>query len=423
MSKPPSKPPSRPPQKLVCRLAVEKGYLSRQQVRAAVRLQAKLDGPRKHISEVFLEERLLTRGQVEDLLQAASSLEAEKRLSGLPTHVPRDPSLPSFEEVLRPGERLDKYEILSVAGCGGMALVYRARHVEREVEVALKVMSADGFETEEAKARFLREARILAQLDHPNVVRFREFARLPHGGYYYTMDLVDGKDYQSILAAGPQPFEEAARTLATVADTVHYAHALGIVHRDLKPGNILIRADGTPLVTDFGLARNLLDKESARLTHTGMVLGTYAYMAPEQRHGDTKHTDERSDVYSLGAILYQAITGRAPPLIRDHFEFSRRWPRGKEPHPQGGVPEALRAICLQCLEEDPDERYPSAADVASDLRRFLEGSPVKAHPAPERPRTLVHPRASGDLPRLAIIAAGVALAVLALLIAAGLSRC
>src|SRR5437764_307293 len=201
------------------------------------------------------------------------------------------------------------YEVEAVLGRGGMGIVFRARHLRLNRPVALKMMLAGGYTGRREQDRFQREAEAVARLRHANVVQIHDIGDAA-GRPYFTMELVDGGSLAQKLAGTPQPARQAAELAATLARAVQAAHAAGIIHRDLKPGNVLLAADGTPKIGDFGLARRVDD--GAGVTQIGVAVGTPSYMAPEQARGRTDAVGPAVDVYALGAILYELLTGRPP---------------------------------------------------------------------------------------------------------------
>jgi serine/threonine-protein kinase len=247
--------------------------------------------------------------------------------------------------------------------------------------VALKVVRAGTHAGAEELARFRREAEAIASLRHPNVVEIYEVG--DQGGVpYYAMELCSGGSLAQQLAGGPLALRRATELVETLARAVQAAHEAGVVHRDLKPANVLLAADGTPKVTDFGLAKKR-DDGSPELTASGAILGTPAYMAPEQASGDGKHVGPAADVWALGAILYELLTGRPPFRAATPFDTLLQV-LSDIPEPptrlRPGMPAELEAICLRCLEKKPARRYASAAELADDLQHFRDGLPLAVRP-------------------------------------------
>jgi WD40 repeat protein/tetratricopeptide (TPR) repeat protein/tRNA A-37 threonylcarbamoyl transferase component Bud32 len=281
------------------------------------------------------------------------------------------------------------YEILEELGRGGMGVVYKARQLSLKRVVALKVLLAGAHATAEDLARFRAEAEAAARLRHPNVIAVYEVGA--HAGLpYCAMELVEGGNLASHVRGRPQPPRVAAELVADLAHGIHAAHKEGIVHRDLKPANVLL-ADGAlagdgrpqaallPKIADFGLAKWLNAEHS--LTAAGTIAGTPSYMAPEQARGDRKRVGVPADVWALGAILYELLTGRAPfqaptptQTLQQVCEADPVSPRRLQP----GLPRDLETVCLKCLQKEPRKRYASALDLAEDLERFLDGVPVRA---------------------------------------------
>ena len=276
--------------------------------------------------------------------------------------------------------QLSGYEVQDELGRGGMGVVYRAWDQRLHRPVALKVLLAGDFAGPDERERFEREAEAAAGLRHGNIVQVYHVG--DHDGRpYFAMEFIEGGSLAERLAVAPLAAGRAAALLATLAEAVQAAHDRGIVHRDLKPGNVLLTDDGTPKIADFGLARRLDD--GAGLTRSGIPMGTPNYMAPEQALGLAHSIGPAADVYALGAILYEAQTGR-PPFRADTTAETLRQVVEQEPTPpsrwNAKVPRDLEVICLKCLRKEPHRRYPSAAALADDLRRFERGERITARP-------------------------------------------
>ena len=272
---------------------------------------------------------------------------------------------------------LDDYELLKEIGRGGQGIVYRARQKSLNRTVALKIIGVGRWATEAHLKRFRLEAEAAASLNHPFIIPIHEIRE--RGGYrYFSMNLVEGGQLDEIVKREPMRVRRAAELIAKLARTVHYAHEHGIVHRDIKPGNVLLDPEGEPHLTDFGLAR-LVESEST-VTRTTDCLGTPSYMAPEQARGSSEVT-KATDIYGLGAVLYQLLTGRPPfvgatsyETVRLLLETEPRQPRLLNPK----VDRDLSVICMKCLEKEPQCRYSSALSLAEDLERWLRHEPIRA---------------------------------------------
>jgi tetratricopeptide (TPR) repeat protein len=273
---------------------------------------------------------------------------------------------------------LPGFEILGELGRGGMGVVYKASQFSPHRLVAVKMIRAGEGATPEQVVRFGVEGEAVARLQHPNIVQLYEVGvhlQRP----YFALEFVPGGSLEARLAGRPQPPHWAAGLVETLARALHHAHQKGVVHRDLKPANVLLTADGTPKVADFGMAR--LVHADLRLTRTGAVAGTPRYMAPEQtRPGQP--VGPAADVYALGAILYEMLTGRPPFLAATPLEVLRQVAECDPVTPSrlAPMPRDLETVCLKCLRKEPGKRYTSAAALADDLRRFLDGKPVRARP-------------------------------------------
>jgi serine/threonine protein kinase/tetratricopeptide (TPR) repeat protein len=270
------------------------------------------------------------------------------------------------------------YELLEEVGRGGQGVVFRARQKSLNRTVALKVISLGQWASKAHLKRFRREAEAAASLDHPSIVPIYEVGERD-GSCYFSMKFVEGGQLDEVVSRTPMSIRQAVKLAAKVARTVHYAHEHGILHRDIKPGNILLDAKGEPHLTDFGLAR-LVETEST-ITRTLDVMGTPSYMAPEQAAGHSKELTAAADVYSLGAVFYQMLTGEPPfaggttyDTIRLVLQTEPRNPRARNRK----IDVDVATICLKCLEKDPDHRYGSALALAEDLERWLRHEPIAA---------------------------------------------
>jgi serine/threonine-protein kinase len=297
-----------------------------------------------------------------------------------------DAIFPSSDEAAAPPSdpaalpRIPGYEFEGVLGRGGMGVVFRARHVKLNRQVAVKMMLTGAYAGLHERARFQREAEAVARLRHSNIVQVYDVGEVD-GRPYFTMELVDGGSLAQMLAGTPQPPGQASQIVATITGAVQAAHSCGIVHRDLKPANVLLMTDGTPKIMDFGLARRL--EGEAGITVTGVAVGTPSYMAPEQARADPLAVGPAVDVYALGAILYECLTGR-PPFRAATAAETIQQVISQEPAPptrlNDKVPRDLETICLKCLQKEPERRYTSAAALADDFKRFGEGRPIQARP-------------------------------------------
>ncbi len=274
------------------------------------------------------------------------------------------------------GQSFGDYELLEEIARGGMGVVYKARQVSLNRLVAVKMILAGQFASDDEVKRFRSEAQAAASLHHPNLVGIYEVGEY-HGHHYYSMPFLQGRTLADLVQSGqwqPGDGTEAARLVAKVARAVQYAHEAGILHRDLKPANILIGADGEPCVADFGLAKRL--KAEGSLTITGHLLGTPGFMAPEQARGKSGQSTAATDIYSLGAVLYFLLTGVAPFVADSALDALLLVLEGEAVLPRRinpSVPAALEDICLRCLEKRPEDRYGSAGQLALDLERYLIG--------------------------------------------------
>jgi len=327
----------------------------------------------------------------------------------MPESLPTSPQLPASDAPTMPPQSADKtqtlgasppfefgttapdlpgYEILGELGRGGMGVVYKARQIKLNRVVALKMILAGNYAAHADLIRFLAEAEAVAGLQHPNIVQLFEtgqHGRLP----YFTLEYIDGGTLSDKVREQPLPPREAATLVEQVARGVQFAHDKGLVHRDLKPDNVLMTADGTPKVADFGLAKRM--EVQSGLTQTGAILGTPSYMAPEQADRKNNEIGPLADVYALGAMLYRLVAGRPPFQAATPLDTLVQVV-GDEPvapsQLQPKTPRDLETICLKCLQKEPSKRYASAKALADDLSRFLRGEPIVARPVGAAERAL-----------------------------------
>src|SRR5881275_240940 len=300
--------------------------------------------------------------------------------SSMPATTPDDVA-PASQKTVRAAELLGElgdYELLDEVGRGGQGVVFRARQKSLNRIVALKVISLGQWASKVHLKRFRLEAEAAARLEHPGIVPIHEVVQRD-GSCYFSMKFVEGGQLDEVVRRTPMSIRQAVELIAKVARTVHYAHEHGILHRDIKPGNILLDQEGEPHLTDFGLAR-LVESESS-VTQTLDVLGTPSYMAPEQAVGNNAAVSSATDVYGLGGVLYQLLTGQPPfaggatyETIKLLLETDPRQPRLLNPK----IDRDLNTICLKCLEKDPKRRYPSALALAEDIERWLKHEPIQA---------------------------------------------
>lgn len=303
------------------------------------------------------------------------------------------------------------YEITGTLGRGGMGVVYKARHIRLNRVVALKMILAGAHASPDDLARFQNEAEAVASLQHPGIVQIYEIGE--HEGLpFFALEYVEGGCLSLRIAGEPQPPREAAQLTEAMARAIHVAHRAGVVHRDLKPANVLLTDDGRPKITDFGLAK----RTDADVTQTrpGAILGTPSYMAPEQALGKSDQVGVRSDVYSLGAILYEILTGRPPFRAATPVETLAQVGNDEPVPPRqlnSKIPIDIETIVLKCLQKDPRRRFETAESLADDLRRFLAGELIHARPVSQFERAVNwsrrHPAAAALVLMVCLAATGI----------------
>jgi serine/threonine-protein kinase len=322
-----------------------------------------------------------------------------------------DSSLEGSERAsLPPGGQVAGYKILRVLGQGGMGVVYKARQRGLKRIVALKMISAPGHHGRADLARFRSEAVAVADLQHPSIVQIYEVGE-DSGSPFFSLEYVSGGSLARKISGTPQPPRDAAQLVHALADGMEYAHQRGIIHRDLKPANILLTKAGEPKISDFGLVKRLEDDSGQ--TQSGSILGSPSYTSPEQAEGKNKEIGPGSDVYALGGILYEMMTGRPPfraASVLDTLQQVRTQDPIAPSQFQPKVPRDLETICLKCLQKDPTKRYTSAALLGEDLRRFLAGESILARPV-TRPELVW--RWCRRNPRVAALAGTVAFLIVA----------
>jgi Flp pilus assembly protein TadD/predicted Ser/Thr protein kinase len=331
------------------------------------------------VQRVLAEDSSVGRTETPSLAQA--ELPTSIGRGGRPTHVPSTVPTTTGPAPGAPEVVVAGYEVLGLLGKGGMGVVYQARQLGLDRVVALKMILHGALASSDDRRRLYAEAQAVARLQHPNIVQVYEVGE-SRGLAYFSMELCRGGSLLANMDGTPWAAPAAARLVAALAGAMQAAHQAGVIHRDLKPANVLLTEDGTPKVSDFGLAR-LLDQEGK--TGTGEVLGTPSYMAPEQAAGKSREIGPAADVWALGAILFELLTGRPPFKGASALETVEQVktqdlvpPRRLQPK----VPRDLETICLKCLEKDQRRRYAAAADLAEDLRRYLAGEPIAARPTP-----------------------------------------
>ncbi|MCI0343067.1 MAG: serine/threonine protein kinase [Planctomycetales bacterium] len=380
--------------KLFCQLAVKLGFLTVPAAQEALgeAVVAERDGQPRPITEILQLGGQLTRDQIREVAKAVRDWTAKHPGPAGSEPPPPDPALaatlagpvpepsatppPSMPGTVGAGSTLGKYTLVRKLGQGAMGVVYEATQAGVSRRAAVKVLAHGLITNERVVARFRREAEAAARLTHPGIVAI--FGMGSHEGVHYiAMEYVDGTTLDELLEKERLTPQRVAEIVAAAADALHYAHENGVIHRDIKPTNLMMDKERRVLVADFGLAR---PEGASRITGAGQLLGTPAYMAPEQAAGEHESVDRRTDVYSLGATLYEMLTLRAPFEGRGVFEVLKKV-LDEEPQDPCAVtptaPRPLANIALKAMAKVADHRYGTAADMREDLKRFLRGeSPI-----------------------------------------------
>jgi tRNA A-37 threonylcarbamoyl transferase component Bud32 len=327
--------------------------------------------------EVFLREQRGEAAHLEEYLQRFPQYATELRLQ-FEVHQAIQPGAAAEPTGMPQYANLPGYTLEQELGRGAMGIVYRAHDLTHNRAVAVKMLLPEHFDNRSVLKRFLAEARAVTRLTHAHIVAVHEVGESP-AGPYLVMELVDGPSLEALLQSGPIPIATAVDTLVPVAEAVDYAHRCGVIHRDLKPSNILLDPKRGPVVLDFGMAKVQRDRGGSSIstwTQPGTILGTPAFMPPEQTGMEGAVIGPSSDVYSLGAILYTMLVGR-PPFAESNAMKTIRKVRAAPPPPISAtrpeVPEALERVCLKCLAKDAAQRYPSAWTLAEALRAIQPG--------------------------------------------------
>ncbi len=365
---------------LFAQLALESEFIDKNMYKKCLQMHTK--GETLPISDIMLRHGILTPSQVDTIEQKLEEKGFPRSLPKKKASLVNSSSLTNIvTQTSVPVTSFGRYQILGEIGAGGMGKVYRVHDPKLDRTVALKVLLAGGKASEQQVRRFLREARATAKLDHPNIVRVYDIGN-EDGQNFFTMDFIEGHCLKEHLKKSPPGFRQSVDLLIKIGRAIDHAHKSGVIHRDLKPANIMLDEKKEPRVMDFGLAK--LTTESAKLSKTGTVMGTLHYMPPEQAEGRSRSVGPRSDVYALGAIMYEMLTRTTPfngtssvQLLTQILNKEPIAPRKIKKR----IPKELETICLKALAKKQENRYSSAQQFVADLVRFSKGEKVKARRA------------------------------------------
>src|SRR5262245_59576037 len=352
-------------------------------------MTAENDQPRDGVSR---ERDLIASAELEASDAGRGAPKAPAGAAAMPTSAPVHGARPGHASLgahlrMPPADSFPGYQLIREIHRGGQGIVYQAIQKTTRRKVAIKVLREGPFASEREKVRFEREVQVLAQLNHPAIVAIHDSGSTPGGQFYYVMDYISGQPLDTYVEAKPLPSRGTGTMHVAICQAINAAHLKGIIHRDLKPGNILIDAEGEPHVLDFGLAKVAGPSTTGApqpelMSITGQFVGTPAWASPEQAEGHTEHIDVRTDVYSLGVILYHTLTGKFPYDVSGPLHLVVQEVISADPVPprtlRKQIDDDLQTIVLKCLAKPRDRRYQSAGEIARDLERYLAGEPIEA---------------------------------------------
>jgi serine/threonine-protein kinase len=366
--------------------------VNERQIEESRRIQEQLAQKNKYLPlrVILLKQQYLSASEVTTIVQQQKASNISQKVTAQAPDLPVEQAanvFADFVDTITPGRRLGKYEIIKQIGEGGMGKVYQGRDPKLQRIVALKTLLRQDNSTPELLVRFQREAQLLAEVLHPNIVQIFEIAE-EQGTLFFAMEYVEGETLRAKIKKHLPTPREAVVTMVAITHAIAYLHSKNIIHRDLKPSNIMMQSDGTIKVMDFGLAKKLLSEQ--QLTRPGDNIGTIGYMPPEQYEGQPDNIDVRSDVYSLGVMLYEMLTGTMPfqgeTPINVYLQQIKYLPKSPLWHNKG-LSLDVANICLKAIEKEKPDRYQSVREMAADLTRYLNGEPVLARPLAWHVRT------------------------------------